>query len=45
MSTWKMDRHTDLFSAKHTMVTTVRGTFGVVEGLAMMVNRPTRTAR
>ena len=34
MSTWKIDpAHTDiLFSAKHMMVTTVRGTFDVVEG-------------
>lgn len=34
MSTWKIDpAHTDvLFSAKHLMVTTVRGKFDVVEG-------------
>ena len=34
MSTWKIDpAHTDiLFSAKHMMVTTVRGKFNVVEG-------------
>ncbi len=34
MSTWKIDpAHTDVaFSAKHMMVTTVRGTFGQVEG-------------
>ncbi|MBA2488645.1 MAG: YceI family protein, partial [Chloroflexi bacterium] len=34
MSTWKIDpNHTDiLFSAKHMMVTTVRGKFHEVEG-------------
>src|SRR3954471_1891371 len=34
MSTWKIDpAHTDVsFSAKHMMITTVRGKFGVVEG-------------
>ncbi|HEU4921134.1 MAG TPA: YceI family protein, partial [Candidatus Limnocylindrales bacterium] len=37
-STWTVDpSHTDiLFSAKHMMVTTVRGTFGDVEGTLVL---------
>ena len=46
MSTWKIDPvHTDiLFSAKHMMVTTVRGKFDVVEGeLDLDEAEPTRS--
>jgi polyisoprenoid-binding protein YceI len=46
MSTWKIDpAHTDVsFSAKHMMITTVRGKFGVVEGeLELDESDPTRS--
>ena len=47
MSTWKIDpAHTDvLFSAKHMMVTTVRGTFHEVDGtLDIDEQEPTRSS-
>ncbi len=47
MSTWKIDpAHTDvLFSAKHMMVTTVRGTFHSVDGtLDIDEQEPTRSS-
>jgi polyisoprenoid-binding protein YceI len=46
MSTWKIDpAHTDIsFSAKHMMITTVRGKFGGVEGeLELDETQPTRS--
>ena len=46
MSTWKIDAaHTDvLFSAKHMMVTTVRGTFATVDGtIELDDDRPERS--
>lgn len=47
MATWQIDpAHTDVsFSAKHMMVTTVRGKFGAVEGtLALEEADPTRSS-
>jgi len=46
MTTWKIDpAHTDVsFSAKHMMITTVRGKFAVVEGeLELDESEPTRS--